>query len=71
MSIYKFIKEKDETNRFDNTRVEVEVDDVCLPEIIKAFEDFLRGCGFAFDGELDIVEDDLKPLKNGEENAND
>jgi hypothetical protein len=30
-----------------------------LSELIKNFELFLRGCGFHFDGQLDIVEEDF------------
>jgi hypothetical protein len=29
-----------------------------LPEILESFEDFLRGCGFVFDGNLYIVSDE-------------
>ena len=29
-----------------------------LPQILVNFEDFLRGCGFRFDGVLDIVDED-------------
>lgn len=29
-----------------------------LPEVIKAFEYFLRGCGYHFDGGLEIVDSD-------------
>ena len=30
---------------------------VTLPNILADFEQFLRGCGFAFDGQIDIVGD--------------
>lgn len=29
-----------------------------LPDIVEAFEDYLRACGFIFDGHLDIIEED-------------
>jgi hypothetical protein len=31
---------------------------VKVDEAVKHFEDFLRGCGFIFDGRLDFVEDE-------------
>jgi hypothetical protein len=31
---------------------------VRLDEIVANFEDFLRGCGFVFEGHLDFVEDE-------------
>ena len=35
-----------------------ELDDVeTLPQLLEAFEQFLRGCGFHFDGHIDIVND--------------
>jgi len=40
------------------TIVNVNTDAVSLPEILGVMEDFLRGCGFHFDGRLDIVEEE-------------
>lgn len=31
---------------------------VTLSEILEAFESYLKGCGFCFNGYLDIVEDE-------------
>ena len=61
--MYKFIKEQDKTNHFDNTRIEVQCDAVSLPDILEAFEYFLKGCGFEFKGNVDIIpieEDDVQ-----------
>lgn len=48
---------------FDTKKPEIrvvhETDSVTLSEVVEAFENYLRGCGFIFDGHLDIVEDDI------------
>jgi hypothetical protein len=36
----------------------IEFEALTLPDILANFEDFLRGCGFRFDGVLDFVEDE-------------
>ena len=46
-------------NPWDETlssRVTFETNEETLPEILADFERFLRGAGFVFDGQLDIVE---------------
>lgn len=35
-----------------------------LPEVFEQFEQFLRGCGFVFNGNIDIVEDSLEDQIN-------
>lgn len=52
---FRFIKEKDKDNSYDNTNVIVESQSDCLPEILEDFADFLRGCGFHFDGSIQVV----------------
>ena len=38
--------------------IDVNLDDIeTLPQLLEAFESFLRGCGFYFDGHLDIIDD--------------
>ena len=39
-----------------DSKVTFETNSVTLPEILAEFTQFLRGSGFHFDGELDIVE---------------
>ena len=36
----------------------VEADDADLYQLCAAFEDFLRGCGYVFDGHIEVVEDE-------------
>ena len=36
----------------------VETEAITLPEVVDAFERFLKACGFYFNGKLDIVEDE-------------
>jgi hypothetical protein len=55
--IFTFAKEGDGTPLEDNqVNVGMEFKAVVLDEIVANFEDFLRGCGFDFDGHLDFVE---------------
>ena len=44
---------------YGNTEVEMKTEQVALDEILRNFEEFLRGCGFHFTGHIDIVEDDV------------
>ena len=39
-----------------DSKVTLETNSVSLPDILAEFEQFLRGAGFHFDGQLDIVE---------------
>lgn len=55
---YRFTKEIDPDNRFDLDRVVVETDTTCLGDVISTFENFLRACGYSFNGNLEIVEDE-------------
>lgn len=54
----KFIKLPDENNHFDNSTIEMTTEEIGLSEMLEDFEDFLLGCGFRFDGRLDIVYDE-------------
>ena len=52
-------------NNFTGKRIEtpvetivLETESILLPDVINAFERFLRACGFYFNGKLDIVEDE-------------
>ena len=57
--IFTFSKEPDGTVFEDNQpHLAMSFDSQTLPEIVANFEDFLRGCGFRFDGVLDFVEDE-------------
>lgn len=42
----------------DASLIKVKTDSDSLSDIVQAFEDFLRGCGFCFKGHLDIVDDE-------------
>lgn len=52
-----FKKIKDPENHFDVSDLTMEVDAVVLTEIIDEFANFLKGCGYIFDG-LEIVDRD-------------
>jgi len=57
--IFTFVKEGDGTPMEDNqANVGMEFKAVMLDEIVANFEDFLRGCGFVFEGHLDFVGDE-------------
>ena len=55
MPKYIFKKEKDRENRFDNTTVEIAVETESRDEILPAFEEFLRGCGFYIKDTIEVV----------------
>jgi hypothetical protein len=56
---FTFIKEPDDTY-FEEGQANfgMEFEAQTLPDILTNFEDFLRGCGFRFDGVLDFVDDE-------------
>jgi hypothetical protein len=54
---FKFIASEDNTH----TTKEFETD--YLYEVIPQFEEFLRGCGFVFDGHLDTFDDSVEENK--------
>jgi hypothetical protein len=55
---YKLIKTIDPENQFDRTNVTIEIphSDAGLVELLEAFQEFLRACGFQFSGEIDLVD---------------
>jgi hypothetical protein len=56
---YKFIKTLDESNNFDKTNVTIELphNEQCLDDLLEAFQDFLKACGFAID-KIEAVKDE-------------
>jgi hypothetical protein len=40
----------------DDLKITHEFEEIQLNNVIENFESFLRGCGFIFDGNLEIVE---------------
>ena len=57
---YKFIRTIDSENKFSNCDVEFTVssNSMTYPELLEVFEEFLRGCGYVFDGHVEIVEEE-------------
>lgn len=54
----KLIKIKDPNNEFDASDVTFEIlDDVDLPEMLKQFGNFLKACGYQFQGSLGLVDE--------------
>ena len=59
----------DDAETFEST-VEFKCEDAHITDVIERFEQFLRGCGFCFDGEIvqvdfkkyDLVERNTKPV---------
>jgi len=62
MSKYTFSCEYQDiyTGNPDGNKITVEAKEDSLINVIEAFERFLRGVGFVFNGHLDIVGDDLE-----------
>lgn len=55
----KFIAEYKKDAHSPVKRIEFEMHEhLTLTEICEAFEDFLRGCGYHFDGNIAIIEED-------------
>jgi hypothetical protein len=56
---FTFTKKRSDHPIEDNqANTTTEFESIELGEIVANFEDFLRGCGFRFDGVLDFVEDE-------------
>jgi hypothetical protein len=56
---YRFIKYRDNSNEYDFTNVLISVDkDASRDELLEAFKSFLVACGFAIDGEIDVVKNE-------------
>lgn len=61
---YIFRKERDPSNPYDVSTVEFQVDGMLtLPELLEEFGHFLRGCSFALDGEVTVVDEDDEPAR--------
>ena len=57
--IFTFTKERNGSVFEDNqANTTMEFESVDLGEVVVNFGDFLRGCGFVFRGQLDLVEDE-------------
>lgn len=52
--MYKFIKEIDEDNPYDDTQIIINVPDshIDMLNLVRVFESFLRACDFDFEGRL-------------------
>jgi len=60
MSHFKLIKLKnDNVNSmlFDSTQIEYDFHAETLSQMLEAYRDFLRGCGFPIDGNLEVSPD--------------
>lgn len=57
MAKYTFTKHPDPENRFDTDTVTVTTEADALSDLLQSFEYFLRGCGFHFKGEIEVVDD--------------
>jgi hypothetical protein len=48
----------------EGRRITHEIDEVQLPEIVASFEEFLKGCGFYFEGKtLDVIDDETNDIR--------
>lgn len=61
--MHTFTKTRDLLNHLDHTEVTVKTEAEQLSDVVSAFEDYLRGCGFHFEGQrLELVDDDTDDL---------
>ena len=56
--MYKFIKEIDSDNEFDNVEVSFKVNALTHVELTETFNYFLKACGFKFKGQVVLVRSD-------------
>ena len=52
------------THTLDDLKITHEFEAIHVNKVVENFEDFLRGCGFVFDGNLEIVEQDSTDYTN-------
>jgi hypothetical protein len=57
MSKFKFVSEENHFSSPISTKT-VEFSAVIIEDVLQEFENFLLGCGFKFDGKVDIIKDD-------------
>lgn len=56
---YRFIKYRDNSNKYDLTNVLISVDaGASREELLEAFAAFLRACTFNVDGEIEVIKED-------------
>ena len=61
--MHTFHKTKEDGNKFDDVEVIVRTEALELSNLVNAFEDYLRACGFHFPGKrLELVADDTDDL---------
>lgn len=53
---YKLIKESRNNEDTYGSRVEYQFDAITLSDMLEHYQAFLKGCGYIFDGELEIVD---------------
>lgn len=53
-----------ESVAYDNTKVTVTLEADTLTDVVEAFEQFLRGSGFYFEGRLDLTQEDKKDVED-------
>lgn len=55
-NMYQFTKFKDPENKFDNSDLVMTCDTIVLSELLENFENFLKGCGYIFEGSVQIID---------------
>lgn len=53
------IKKPDVSNENDTCYIQMKQEVTTLEQALEMFEDFLKGCGFCFDGSLEIYKEDV------------
>jgi len=60
----KFTFTREETSYVGNSKSTVEFSAVCLDDILKEFEYFLKGAGFVFEGNV-VIDQETWPVEEG------
>ena len=55
----KFIKLRDQDNKYDNYDVEICTDALSLPEVFEVFKSFLQASGYTIEGDIVEVKDEI------------
>lgn len=55
---YTLIKESRNDEDNYGSRLEYQFDAINLSDMLEHYQNFLKGCGYVFDGELDIAEEE-------------
>lgn len=63
MGKYKFVKEKDPNNKYDNATIEFDMEVETWTDLLEYFNEFILACGFHPNGKFDCIEEEENETK--------